>query len=74
MSEQNKIRVRLRGYDIELLDQAAKSIISNVNHQAFDTFLLLSLYDDHRSSLCSQILKRFCYEENALHSSAFRLI
>lgn len=27
---QNRIRVRLRGYDIELLDQAAKSIVSAV--------------------------------------------
>ncbi len=27
---QNKIRVRLRGYDIELLDQAAKSIVNAV--------------------------------------------
>ncbi|MBP7551863.1 MAG: 30S ribosomal protein S10 [Spirochaetes bacterium] len=26
----NKIRVRLRGYDIELVDQAAKSIVSAV--------------------------------------------
>ena len=30
MAERNKIRVRLRGYDIELVDQAAKSIVSAV--------------------------------------------
>lgn len=30
MTERNKIRVRLRGYDIELVDQAAKSIVSAV--------------------------------------------